>query len=143
MAGTSTTQELAALIRRLQGERQKHSDAIEAIDKTFAQFGIAAPGKPRLGRPPKAISLAAAPKAPKAGKSGGRRRRGSFEKTGEDSVLDFVKSKGPVTAAEVNDHWSGEGRGGKADNALSKLVKNGKLKRNKVKGERGGTYSAV
>ena len=139
MAG-STTAELAGLIRRLQEERQKYADAIEAIDKTFAQFGIAAPGKARLGRPPKALTLTS---APKAAKSGGRRKRGSFTQTGEDSVFDFVKAKGPVTAAEVNQHWSGEGRGGKADNALSKLVKTGRLKRNRVKGERGGTYSAA
>ena len=46
-----------------------------------------------------------------------------------------------ASAADVNKHWQGEGRGGKADNTLTKLVKDGKLKRHEVKGERGGRYS--
>jgi hypothetical protein len=56
-------------------------------------------------------------------------------------VTSFIKSHGHPTAAEVNAHWRKEGRGGKADNALSKLVKLGTLKRQAAKsGERGGRY---
>ena len=38
------------------------------------------------------------------------------------------------------DCGSNEGRGGKADNSLTRLVKDGRIKRVQVKGERGGRY---
>jgi hypothetical protein len=58
-------------------------------------------------------------------------------------VFNFVKAQGKPNAAEVNQHWQKEGRGGKADNTLTKLVKDGRLKRVQVKGERGGRYQTA
>ena len=143
MARLSTEKELSKLIGGLKAERQELVNKLASIDKVFATFGIAVDTKvtatvtvtpttvtgKRRGRPP--------------GSKNSKRKRGSFTKTGEETVLEYVTSKGPVTAAEVNKHWQGEGRGGKADNTLSKLVKDGKLKRVKNKGERGSSYAAA
>ena len=38
-------------------------------------------------------------------------------------------------------HWASEGRGGTADNALSKLVRDRKIKRIPLVGERGSHYA--
>lgn len=148
MARKQTVNELSNLIETLQSERQEHVDAIAAIDQTFDQFGISPEtgrrrGR-RPGRPRKKVSKKKAGKkkvSKKRTKRGGRRRR--FTKTGEESVLSFVKQQGKPNAKEVNAHWAKEGRGGKADNTLSKLVKEGKLKRVKAKGERGSRYRAA
>lgn len=155
MAHKQTVNELSRLIETLQNERREHEEAIAAIDATFAEFGIipdAAPQRRGPGRPPKkagrkkgTTTTTATKKRATRKKTGrrGRRGRGSFEKTGEQSVYDFVKQHGKPNAKEVNEHWSGEGRGGKADNTLSKLVKEKKLKRVKVKGERGSLYQVA
>ncbi len=58
-------------------------------------------------------------------------------------MIGFIKSHGKPTAAEVNASIGRKRRpsGGKADNALSKLVKLGTLKRQAAKaGDRGGRY---
>ena len=72
----------------------------------------------------------------------GKRTRKKFKVSGEQSVIDFVKSKGGATTAQVAANWNRQGRGGKADNALSALVKAGKLKKEKVEGGRGSRYTA-
>lgn len=132
--------ELTKLIDQMLAERQTHVDAIERIDREFAAAGIGAPAP--AGRPGRKPGKATTKKA-KTGKRGGRRKRGVFAQTGEESVLGFVRAHGKPTAGEVNQHWVGEGRGGKADNALGKLVKEGKLKRVKTKGERGSRYAVT
>ena len=132
--------ELTKLIDQMLAERQKHVDAIERIDREFAAAGIGA-AAPAAKRGPKAGK--ATTKKATTRKRGGRRKRGVFAQTGEESVLAFVRSHGNPTAGEVNKHWTGEGRGGKADNALGKLVKEGKLKRLKNKGERGSRYAVT
>jgi hypothetical protein len=42
---------------------------------------------------------------------------------------------------EIEKHWTSEGRAVSAANLLSKLVKEKKLKRTPLKGERGSRYS--
>ena len=79
----------------------------------------------------------------KTKRRGGGRRRGAFSQTAEDSVLGFIREHGQPNAKEVNQHWQTEGRGGKADNTLSKMVKAGQLERVEVEGERGGRYKAA
>jgi len=130
MARTANPKLLARAIASLRSQRQALVDKLADIDATFAELGLSADEGARRGRRP----------GRPAG-SVGKRKRGSFAKSGEQSVLDFVKSHGKPNAADVNKHWQGEGRGGKADNALSKLVKEGKLKRVEVKGERGARYT--
>jgi len=166
-----TAIELSRLIDQMQQERQEHLDAIAEIDAIFDGIGIEAsapakkkkgrrgrppkrkagrkpgrkPGrKKRVGRPPKAKKAAKKKVAKKAAKKRTKRRKkGSFSKTGDQSVLDFVKKTGKVSAKQANKHWKDEGRKGSANNALTKLVKEKKLKRVPVKGQRGGLYQAA
>lgn len=167
MAKTAAAAELLKLVKKLQDERATHVKAIESIDMTFTQLGInagtpAAPATPtkatgkRRGRPvgsgKKKVTVtkaAKAPKAPKAAKvakttkkKSGKRTRKTFAISGEESVLTFVKGNAGCTTAQVNEHWTTEGRAGKADNALGKLVKEGKVNRKNIKGQRGSTFSA-
>ena len=133
MPGLSVSKELAALITRLKRERAEYVQQIAAIDKTFAEFGIPLGDKVPVIRETKSSK--------KTGK--GRRSRGKFSMTGEESVIHFLKTRGPAGSAKVNKHWTDEGRGGRADNTLSRLVKIGKLKRVASKDERGSRYAAV
>lgn len=139
MAKQTTANQLAKLVRELRAERSKHLEAVARIDETFAQLGIAA--QRQAGR------AAAAPSnngpATRQRTGGTRRRRGRFKQTGEQSVLTFIQARGGANSAEVNAQWRKEGRRGKANNTLTKLVQEGQLKRVAVKGERGGRYEVV
>lgn len=131
---SSTASELMDLLDQLKTERAEYVAKIEEIDATFERLGAAIPGST-----PEAASPG--PGRPK-GTSGRKRQR--FEKTGEQSVLDYIVENPGAASADINEHWSGEGRGGRADNTLTKLVKNGKIKRTPIPGQaRGGTYTAV
>ncbi|MGA2440738.1 MAG: hypothetical protein ABSH08_07255 [Tepidisphaeraceae bacterium] len=70
-----------------------------------------------------------------------RRVRRQFAVSGEQMILDFVKSKSNPIGNEIEKHWSSEGRAGAAATILSKLVKEKKLKRTPLKDERGSRYS--
>ena len=130
---TVSASTIVKAISQLKKKRQAHLDAIAEIDETFAQLGIEAEGARRgPGRPRGAGRRAVG--------RGRRRTRRTFAVSGEEAVLAYVKKVGKPNAADVNKDWQSQGRGGKADNALSKLVKAGQLKRVKVKGERGSRY---
>ncbi len=149
MAKTAAATELLKLVKKLQDERDSHVKAIEAIDLTFKQLGIdavpvASSAKPRRGRPAgtgKKTKVAKAPKK-KAGKKTSKRTRKTFAVSGDESVLAFVKANAGCTTAQVNEQWTKEGRNGKADNALGKLVKDGKITRKNIRGQRGSAYTA-
>ncbi len=148
MAVTAAT-DLKRLVSKLQSERETLVRQIEEIDATFTELGITASAPKRRGRKPgtkvaaKAGAKTGAKRGPKPGKKRGRKKRGSFAVSGEDSVLNFIKSAKNPTTAQVNEHWTKEGRGGKADNTISKLVKANKLKRTNIKGERGSKYKVA
>ncbi len=115
----------------------------------------AAPAAPKKGKggrrkgskntkAPKAAKAPKAPKAPKAAKAPKTRRAprsGKFAVTGDEFILQFVKEKGGATTEEIRNHWQGSGRGGKAENNLTGLVKRNQLKRTKLDGKAGSTYS--
>ena len=144
MAKAPSATDIAKTIQKMREEREQLQARLAEIDDFFASIGLADGAvsggavKKRVGRPRKSASAAPASK-PGRKKRG---RRGSFKVNGEESVYQFVKSKGPVTAADVNKHWQNEGRGGKADNALSKLVKEGRLSRKNIEGARGSNYTS-
>jgi hypothetical protein len=153
MSKTATNQ-LAALIAKLQAQRQQHEDAIAAIDATFEQFGIsAAPAKKRPGRPRKAGKRTKAKKASKVAKKviknvrkAKRKVRHQFATTAEQSILGLVKATGSkgVPGAQIVKHLKAEGRGvAGAYVTIGKLVTEKKLKKEKIKGGRGSRYSAV
>lgn len=138
---------LSLLISKLRGEYAELTSRLSELNAIFEKLGITAGhggaavgvAKARRGRPPKSAKAEKAPKA--SGGKRGRRTRGKFALTGEQSIIEFVKKEGKPNAAEVNAHWSKEGRAGKADNALGRLVKTGTLKRVKVADERGSRYA--
>lgn len=61
--------------------------------------------------------------------------------TAADFIVAFVKQHKQPTTREINAHWKGEGRPFTADVPLGKLVKEKKLKRTPLVGERGSRYS--
>lgn len=126
---------LAQRIERLQAQRQRLADEITQIDATLRQIEQALGMKLR-GRP--ARSSAGTP-----GPRRGRPRRRSFGISGLDSILGFVKENGQPTTAEINAHWTSEGRAGRADVALGKLVAGKQLKRLDNKGGRGSRYATA
>jgi hypothetical protein len=77
------------------------------------------------------------------GKKGrkGKRTRRTFAVSGEQMILNYVKSKSSPVGREIEKHWASEGRAGAAANLLSKLVREKRLKRMPLKGERGSRYS--
>ncbi len=76
-----------------------------------------------------------------AGKSARKpRTRGIFKRTGTESILALLRKKG-LPGAAINQAWKQEGRAGRADATLGQLVKARKLKRIKVKGQRGSLYA--
>ena len=126
---------LVKQINSLLTSRATHAAAIEDIDKALSAIKLAIGGDGQHRGP----ASGAARRGPKPG-SKRRRKRGSFAMSGDESILAFVKSAGNPTTKDVNKHWKGEGRGGAADNALTKLVKLKRLKRTQVNGERGSRY---
>jgi hypothetical protein len=65
--------------------------------------------------------------------------------SGEQSILQFVAKSGAkgASGADINNHWKSEGRSGGAYTPIGKLVSAKKLKRRKVKGERGSRYATA
>ena len=156
---TTNASELTRLINQLRQERQQHEAAIAEIDATFKAFGITAAGaraeKGKKGK--KRATTAAAPTAAKKkGKRRGRKPAAAkraagkktpwsrkFSETGDELILKYVRDKGGATTEEIRKHWDASGRRGKAENNLTLLVKNGKLKRSKLESTkgRGSIYS--
>lgn len=138
--------ELARLIKTLQDDRQKHVAAIAEIDSTFASLGITPAPAKRRGRKPGSVNVktAAAPAAaaPKGGKKKRTRTKAKDGLTGEQFIYK-VLAEGQLLTAEVNKKWEASGRNGRADILLGQLVASGKLKRQKVKDERGSRYSVA
>lgn len=153
MPKSHTGSELTSRVSELLSERHRHQTAIEQIDATISRVSAALGGgmpkiataplaAKRRGRPPgfKPVTTAVAAVAkPKRG----RRRRGKFAVSGDESVLTFIKSHKNATTQDVNKHWKNEGRGNTADNTLTKLVKEKKLKRTPLQGKRGSSYTVV
>ncbi|MGA2440238.1 MAG: hypothetical protein ABSH08_04735 [Tepidisphaeraceae bacterium] len=87
---------------------------------------------------------AAATKAKRTATIGKKRRkiaRRQFAVSGEQLILNFVKSKSNPIGRDIEKHWASEGRAGTAANLISKLVKERRLKRTPLKDERGSRYS--
>ena len=125
-------EELKSLIAKLQADRQAHLDAIAQIDAAFGGLGIEVQVK-KPGR------LRGAPAGMKK-----RRLRRKFKTTGNESILSFVKAAGAkgASGAQIVQHWKAEGRGVGCYNLLGRLIKDKKIKRRKLKGQKGSQYVA-
>jgi len=140
MPHPTVTVSLTDRIQQLLDEREQHANAIAGIDKTLEQInGLLGGVKPGRKPGPKPAVMPSAVEQP--AKRGRRRQR--FAISGEESVLAFVKEQGKPTSQEIERQWKAEGRKGRAAKALSKLTREKKLKRTKLKGERGSRYSVV
>ncbi len=128
---------LRVLIRKLQDQRQAHSDAIAEIDEAFGSMGIEPPK--RRGRR-RGVKKTAKTKIAK------KVRQGKFKMSGIASVLAFVEKAGNkgVTGTQINKHWKAQGRSGSCYAMTGLLIKTRKLKRTPIKGmKRGSIYHAV
>jgi hypothetical protein len=150
--------EINKRIQLLIDQRQQHADALANINQTLSAVAAAlgsvsengqaavgaepvaaTPAKKRRGRPPGVRNAVPAPAPSKS-----RRSRGSYATTGEESVLGFIKSNKKPTTSEIKAHWASESRLGTADNVLSKLFREKKVKRTPLgKGIRGSRYSLI
>jgi len=144
---SSSELDLAAKIRQLQADRQRHAEAIAAIDRVLDRVGDAL-----------AVDRAtAAAHAAEAGAHGGnpaapptpeytrynvpaKRRRGKFAQTADKSVLEFIRRQGEPSTAEINAHWRAEGRLGTSNVTLLRLLKSGQVRRVEDPSVRGSRY---
>ncbi len=137
MPSPPTPTSLGHLIKQLLDEKQKHLDAIAVIDAAFEESGIA-PTSRRKGKRRKKAARKKAVK--KRAHNKAKKTRRSFRKTGEQFVVDLLKGGKTLTTALINSRWKQARRGHTADNTLSKLTKERKIRRQGIKGERGSTY---
>ncbi|HEY8750302.1 MAG TPA: hypothetical protein VIM11_20125 [Tepidisphaeraceae bacterium] len=125
----SSPADLTARIQQLLDDRQRHADALGAVEQTLAQIGALLGGTSngsalrKPGRPP------TVQQTPPADKPARKRGRKTFAMTAEQFVVGFVKQNKKPVSREINAAWKAEGRGHTADNTLGKLVREKKLKR--------------
>ena len=104
--------------------------AVRSLGKreTMQRLGLAEPkqmGTPTAKKPSK-----------------GQRRRGTFKQTAEEMILSLLKAQRVLTTSQLAAAWKKSGRAGPVDNTLSLMVKAKKLKRVKLKGQKGSEYRA-
>src|SRR4051812_26182460 len=120
----SRQMDLGERIRRLEQDRELHAREIAAIDEILAQGSQAVGALPQGDRP----NLPPPPsgRIEVQVRSG---KRGKFQRTGEQSVLDYIRVEGNPTTAQINGHWRREGRRGVAKVILLRLLKCGLIQR--------------
>jgi hypothetical protein len=96
-------------------------------------------------KPTQAVPAAAEPVAVKtvapAGKK--RRQRGHFAQTGDEFILGLLSGGRSLATAQINAEWKEAGRGGRADQPLSRMFKAKKVKRVPNTDGRGSRYVAA
>lgn len=137
LAGMTIHDLQAELAKRAKKVARQLNKLIRQRDKLNAQIaeleGLVGPMKAKPG--PK-------PGKPKAVATMVRRKRGTFKQTATELILGMVKGKGATTSG-IRKKWAEAGRGGKADNTLTKLVADGTLKRIKLPTGKGSTYTVA
>jgi hypothetical protein len=131
MAKSPAVATLAKLVKQLQAQRQEHLDAIAQIDAAFENLGMgegaASPGRKKAKNGRRKTT----------GKGRGRKK---FKMTAEEMVYDLLKKNKTLTTGQINKQWTKAGRGGNADNTLSKMTREKRLKRTNIKGLMGSEY---
>jgi hypothetical protein len=133
--------DLAEKIQQLQADRQRHAQAMATIDQVLAQIDqalrtVTPPPRPATETAPSSGADAILHEVPPRPV----RHRGRFERTGVDSVLDFIRQQANPTTAEINAHWRAEGRKGTANVTLLKLLKDNRIRREEDPTIRGSRY---
>ena len=140
---TGTPTNLTDRLQRLLDERQQHADALTRIDSTLEQIRSAlhavggVNGRRGAGRPRAAPAEHSTTPRRRKGK------RGTFATSATEMILSLAGQRGGATTQEIKAQWKAEGRGGTADNALSKMVRDGKLKRAPLEGQRGSRFTVA
>jgi hypothetical protein len=131
-----TVKSLLRTLKQIEKERKARTADLEEAAKVILKH------LEDLGVGPKA-SATKVKKTAMIGKVAGKgkRVRRKFAVSGEQMILNFVKSKSNPVGKEIEKHWSSEGRAGTAANLISKLVKEKRLKRTPLKEGRGSRYS--
>ncbi len=126
--------ELQSLVNRLRADRTAHVDAIAQIDSAFGELGITPPKTTKRGRGKK--------KAVVTKKTAKATKRKKFRMTANDLVLATIKRAGAkgATGVQIGKAWKAAGRTGNAYNTLGSLVKEKKIKREKIRGAKGSVY---
>tara|TARA_B100000609_G_C17118056_1_gene383385 strand:+ start:67 stop:495 length:429 start_codon:yes stop_codon:yes gene_type:complete len=140
MTTSNVAIELRRLVQQLHDERAEHVKAIEAIDRTFQDLSLNAQRVEPTAERPRGRPIDRK-NGLKTGKNNKKRARKTFAVTADAFVLSFVQANPGCTTAQVNAHWTTEGRNGKADQTLFKLVKTGQIARKNIKGRRGSMYT--
>ena len=133
-----TPTDLTQRIQSLLDKRQEHTAAVAAIDETLARVSSVLK---EIGSNRKIVASSSKPSTVVKTSGKGKKVRRKFAVSGEQSILNFVKSKSNPVGKEIQKHWASEGRAGAAANLISKLVKAKRLKRTPLKDERGSHYS--
>ena len=137
---TPSPAQIAGRIERLLADRQHHADALAEIDSAVEQIRSALQGINGTGVSTRPRSGTVAAEAMLALRKR-RGRRGKYGKSSTEMILELVGHRGGATTQEIKAKWKAEGRGGTSDNALSKLVMDGKLKRTPLVGQRGSRFT--
>ena len=133
--------DVSVQIQVLLDQKRKHVEALSAINQILDGIGALLDGSRSADRSKaRAVGATAVIASPIATRKR-RGRRGQFGMTAADFVLAFVQQQKKPTTREVNAHWKGAGRPFTADVTLGKLVRDRKLKRTSLVGERGSRYS--
>jgi hypothetical protein len=133
--------DLSEKIKELQSERQKHADAITAIDNALQRVSAAIGtigDNAAMGEGFDALRLDLAGEHLRT-----VRRKGKFSHTAEVSVLEFVRKLSTPTTAQINGHWRAEGRCGTANVTILKLLQQGLIRRVADPAVRGSRYVAT
>ena len=130
--------DLVEKIRRLQANREEHAQAINEIDKVLSRVENALQALKAMTT--KSGTAAAESGAPVEPSQRPRRHYQKFELTGEESVIEFIRSGQNPTTAEINANWHAEGRTGVANPILARLLKRGQLEREQDPSVRGSRY---
>lgn len=128
-------------IQRLQADRQKHVDALNRIDDVLKKIASTLAVTP-IGEIPSdaARRVNTTSAASRDAAADARRKYNKLPLTGEQFILAYVREHGTATTLEINAAWRQQGRGGVANNALGRLVKQGLLTREPLNDQRGSRY---
>jgi hypothetical protein len=130
----TSTSEIAELVQRLESVRQRHVEAIGAIDETLKRVRDA------LHQVNKHVADTT---IDLGDVSMPRPRNGRFSQTAVQSVLDFIRRTGTPSTSELSAHWRSEGRKGTVYVTILQLLKAGQIRRVADASVRGSRYALV
>ena len=130
-------------IKALQADRQKHAEAIAAIDAVLSRIGQTLTSMRTANGAQDSLQG--------AGESGPipeisfrpitrSRKYRKLPLTGDEFVLDLVRRQGSPTTHQINTLWRAQGRGGVANNVIGRLLKQGLIEREPLEDQRGSKY---